>query len=415
MVVAPLFALLLAAAAAEPTHPLAAVPKDRSAAQRALRAPVAVAELPFALLGEGLESTLSFVERKNLVGKASRIPPWLAERHLILTGGSEGEGAGFGLGVGAFANVGRGRIAGITQWTVREYQTHSLLLHQTLDERVTLGAWGRYRVRARDSFSGVGPHTSPDDRTQYRQNDAGAGASLAFQPPPLRVTINGGWSRFDAVEAPTGGEHPATIDEFPDLPGIDGAELGTASLEVSFPPVPYRGGPAPETAVVAAVQVARDADGSAFGFTRTTLSLYQAVPVFWGDRVLAVRARGSVTQPHPGREIPFWLLEELGGSSGLRAYDPLRFRDLDSALLNVEYRFPIWDIGLSNGTAMDAVFFFDAGLVSPAIQDDLVADDFKSDVGVGLRVRNRWATLLRIDAAFAADETRIEYRTGRDF
>ncbi|MGQ0721839.1 MAG: BamA/TamA family outer membrane protein [Candidatus Eiseniibacteriota bacterium] len=415
MVVAPFFALLLAASATAPAHPLAAVPKDRSTGERALRVPVAIAELPFALLGDGLEHTMSFVEHRNLIGKASRIPPWLAERHLIVTGGSEGEGAGFGLGVGAFAGIGQGQIAGITQWTVREYQTHSLLLQQALGERTALHAWGRYRVRARDNFSGVGQGTSPDDRTQYRQDDVGGGAGITFRPASVQIAVDGAWSDFRELEAPSGGEHPDTIEEFPDLPGIGGAKLVAGSVALSFPAVPYRGGPAPESAVVAGVQVARDADGSAFGFSRFTLSLYQAVPVFWGDRVLAARVRGSITQPHAGREIPFWLLEELGGSSGLRAYDPLRFRDRDSALLNVEYRFPIWDIGLPSGTAMDAVFFFDAGLVSPAIQDDLVMDDFKSDVGFGLRVRNRWATLLRIDAAFAADETRIEYRTGRDF
>jgi hypothetical protein len=415
MVVAPFFALFVAAAAVPPPHPLAAVPKDRSTAQRALRAPVAALELPFALLGDGLEHTMSFVEHQDLLGKARAIPPWLAQRHLIVTGGSEGEGAGFGLGVGAFADVGQGQIAGITQWTVREYQTHSLLLQQALGRRTALHAWGRYRVRARDSFSGVGPDTSPDDRTQYRQDDVGGGAGISFRPASLQLSVDGAWSDFGELEAPDGGEHPATIDEFPNLPGIDGAKLALGSFALSFPAVPYGGGPAPESAVVAAVQLARDAGGSAFGFSRFTLSLYQTVPVFWGDRVLAARVRGSITQPHAGREIPFWLLEELGGSSGLRAYDPLRFRDRDSALLNVEYRFPIWDIGVPSGTAMDAVFFFDAGLVSPAIQDDLVMDDFKSDVGFGLRVRNRWATLLRIDAAFAADETRIEYRTGRDF
>jgi hypothetical protein len=415
MVVAPFLAVLLAASAAAPTHPLAAVPKDRSTGERALRVPVAIAELPFALLGDGLEHTMSFVEHKDVPGKLRAIPPWLAERHLIVTGGSEGEGAGFGLGVGAFAGIGQGQIAGITQWTVREYQTHRLLLEQALGERTALHAWGRYRVRARDSFSGVGQDTSPDDRTQYRQDDVGGGAGIAFRPASVQLSVDGAWSDFHEVEAPNGGEHPDTIDEFPDLPGIGGAKLVAGAVAFSFPAVPYRGGPAPESAVVAAVQVARDADGSEFGFSRFTLSLYQAVPVFWGDRVLAARVRGSITQPHAGREIPFWLLEELGGSSGLRAYDPLRFRDRDSALLNVEYRFPIWDIGLPSGTAMDAVFFFDAGLVSPAIQDDLVMDDFKSDVGFGLRVRNRWATLLRIDAAFAADETRIEYRTGRDF
>jgi hypothetical protein len=167
--------------------------------------------------------------------------------------------------------------------------------------------------------------------------------------------------------------------------------------------------------VEAAARISRDADGSAFGFTRYSLTLYGAVPVLWGDRVLAARLRAAVTEPHSGREIPFWMLEELGGSSGLRAYDPLRFRDRDAALLNLEYRFPIWDIGVASGAAMDAVLFFDTGLVSPAIEDDLVWDDFRTGGGFGLRLRDRRAALARLNVAFARDELRIEYKTGRDF
>ena len=64
---------------------------------------------------------------------------------------------------------------------------------------------------------------------------------------------------------------------------------------------------------------------------------------------------------------------------------------------------------------MDAVLFADAGLVSPALEDNLIWDDVKTDAGFGFRLRVEHATALRVHVAFGEEESRVEVKFGRDY
>ncbi|NNE44079.1 MAG: hypothetical protein HKN12_07705 [Gemmatimonadetes bacterium] len=396
-------------------HPLLEAPKDRSAGERALRAPVTLLEFPFKLLGDGLEETLHFVEQGTFLQDLAELPVWLEKRHIILTGGNQGNGSGWGVGGGVFANVGRGKLIARTQWTVYNYQTHTLELHQPLSGSTRLHAYGRYRQRTRDNFYGVGRDSRDDDQTQYELSDVDAGLNLAFAAGPWAVILGGGWTDYGEVKAGRGDE-PATLDVFPGLDGADGATLISGAVTLRYPAVLYLGGRAPESGVEATARIYHDAEDEAFGFARYSLALYRTVPLFWGDRVLAVRTWVSMTDRADGQTVPFWMLNNLGGAQGLRGFDPLRFRDNDAALITVEYRFPIWDIGLPGGLGMDALAFVDTGMVSPGLEDDLILAELETDFGFGFRIRTDAATTARMNVAFGGDDAfRIEFKTGRDF
>jgi hypothetical protein len=388
-------------------HPLADVPKDRSATEHVLRFPAWLAERPFWALGRGLEGTLTWVEQKDVIGKLGRLPMWLYQRHLILGPSAQGTGAGTGLLFGTFAGAGPVTAIATTDWTVREYQAHVLELRAPLSGSADVQAFGRFDRRTRENFFGIGSASGEDDRTQYELDAASAGLALAWRTDGWSVRADGGWSDFDPVEDPVGDEHPSTVQEFPGLPGESGATIVSGGVTVSADGLNHL--------AEASVHVFDDADGDAYGFNRYVLTLYRAFPVFRGDRVLAFRVHGTVTDRHGGRTAPFWMLPEASARNGLRAYEALRFRDLDSVVMNAEYRFPVWDIGTASGAGIEGVLFFDAGRVSSGIEDDLVWRELKSDAGFGLRARTRTAMLARLNAAFAADDWRLEMVTGRDF
>jgi hypothetical protein len=117
--------------------------------------------------------------------------------------------------------------------------------------------------------------------------------------------------------------------------------------------------------------------GSDFTFSRYTLDARRFIPVDWlpiGAQTLAFQAYGVVAQ---GNE-PFYLMSGLGGDSKLRGYYLLRFRDNDMALLQGEYRFPVW-------WRFGGVIFGGAGEVGHELSDFSIGGLHPS-YGVGLRL-----------------------------
>ena len=99
----------------------------------------------------------------------------------------------------------------------------------------------------------------------------------------------------------------------------------------------------------------------------------------------------------------------------MRGYENYRFRDLDAMVLSFEYRYPIWDIGVRNGSVLDFVLFYDAGLVSHAIEDELSADKLLTGYGFGLRARKTLGTIIRLNLSRSSEDIRIDIKFGKDF
>ena len=64
----------------------------------------------------------------------------------------------------------------------------------------------------------------------------------------------------------------------------------------------------------------------------------QHVPVLREAWVFSFRARAATTIDKGDQQIPFFMMPYLGGSSSLRGYSSLRFRDRNSLLLQAEWR-----------------------------------------------------------------------------
>jgi hypothetical protein len=138
-----------------------------------------------------------------------------------------------------------------------------------------------------------------------------------------------------------------------------------------------------------------DGPGSSFRQLRFNARRYQGL----GRRqVIAFQLHLDIME---GR-VPFSLLPGLGGGSLLRGYYQGRHRDKSLALLQTEYRFPIWK-------RLGGDVFASGGTVAPD-PAALPEGSLRAAAGAGLRIRlNREGVNLRVDVAFNREGNSSQY------
>ena len=130
--------------------------------------------------------------------------------------------------------------------------------------------------------------------------------------------------------------------------------------------------------------------GSDYQYTNYVLDLRRFIRI-QGEQVLALQAYGFFN----AGEVPLRSLAYLGGANSMRGYYAGRFRDKNQAVIQAEYRVPLfWRLG--------AVGFGGVGNVGPEVKD-LNFQDCKFSYGGGLRIAlNRSEKLnLRLDYGLA--------------
>jgi outer membrane protein assembly factor BamA len=130
--------------------------------------------------------------------------------------------------------------------------------------------------------------------------------------------------------------------------------------------------------------------GSDYQYTNYVIDLRRFLRIF-RQQVLALQIFGSFN----AGETPLRSLSYLGGANLMRGYYAGRYRDKNAAVIQAEYRVPLfWRIG--------AVGFADMGNVGPSL-DYLNFNHFKYSYGGGLRVAlNQKEKLnLRLDYGIA--------------
>ena len=252
-----------------------------------------------------------------------------------------------------------------------------------------------YQHNANESFYGFGQDSSVEDRISFAETVAAAGGVVWWRAPQW-LYIGGGIGYRD-TDVGEGEDDFAPPPDFnpDDMPGfVEQVEFITydAFVQVDWRNEgnPYRGG-------LYAVRYTdwRDYVLDDFSFTELDVELQQYIPFLMNKRVIALRARTVLTDPHHGQEVPFYLMPTLGGTRDLRGFNYSRFRDRNMILFNAEYRAEIW-------VAMDLALFVDAGKVF-FDRNDFNLDDLATDFGVGLRLKTTLSTFLRADFAFGGE------------
>ncbi|MFQ5752679.1 MAG: BamA/TamA family outer membrane protein, partial [bacterium] len=131
------------------------------------------------------------------------------------------------------------------------------------------------------------------------------------------------------------------------------------------------------------------------------------IPFYKGHQVIAFRHFGSIVDRDSGADIPFYLMQHLGGVNSLRGYREYRFQDRNALLFNVEYRWLVW-------SGLDMALFLDAGNVYPRAKD-ISLEDLKTSYGIGFRVNTSYAVMLRIDIGHSEEGTLIHMQFNHVF
>ena len=384
--------------------------------QKIITVPTKVLRIPFFLTGRGIKHTALFIGDINLIPRVRAFLTSDDELVALYPTGSLGGRAGLGgelrffnkrfLKMGNKLSLQGAYSTGGHQNHYIRYQIPEMVGPLFLDVR------GGYEVNTNEDFFGIGNDTERDnkdkDRTNFLHEEAGG-----------ELTVGAAWTDWfrtqitvdytDHAIRDGDGTYKSTLDVY-DLsttPGLDGAALfgvgGTIALDNRDNDFyPNRGG-----LVEFSATMFDQVDGSDYGFMRYTLELSNYLTLFRPGRIIVARLLGEInTRLSEGKDTPFFERASLGDANSLRGYSTGRFRDKDLILLNLEYRYSIWDKELEGYGALDAVLFMGVGRVFNDLAEDTFKD-YKISYGGGIRSRTMDNLLFRAEIARSSEETNI--------
>jgi hypothetical protein len=276
--------------------------------------------------------------------------------------------------------------------------------------RGTFTATGGWREATAVGFYGIGTeNTSKDDRANYSFDQPYGSAYLDFWPTRKLLFLRGGVEISQWRQGPGGADDPSVEEVYtPEtLPGLGAKPTyihSEGTLAIDSRPAPGYARTGGFYGVT--VHDFHDTDG-AFGFREVDYDAIQHIPLLRDTWVLSLHARVETAASTDGQEIPFFMLPALGGGSSLRGFASWRFRDLNSLLLQADWRV------LAN-RFMDMAVVYDAGRVASRVSD-LTNTPLKSDYGLGFRFHGPITTPLRIEFVHSNEGFRIVFASKAAF
>jgi len=343
----------------------------------------------------GLEKAMNIAETRAL--------PLLVRDGVYGKWGSITTGSGTAFGAGWRDHSIGLRGADFDGWaaiSLSSYWALNARLHQPIfhTTRLFLDASAREYSYPREEFTGIGPDTSRDDRTNYSHSGSLIGFGLSLVPVS-HVYLGGGtewqWPNIDSGESPT---LPSIETKFTPItaPGLGStSRFVRPNVYVAFdnrePRNPRKGG-----LYRFDLSHVDDRASTNYSFSRFDVDFRQYIGLFDGRRLFAVRAAATTTSVDEGDQIPFYLQPALGGNDSLRGFRALRFRGPHRLLLQGEYRWDIW-------SGLEAALFVDAGKVAMS-RADLDFNDLEKDWGFGFRFNTDNGIIVRVDTAFGSQD-----------
>lgn len=366
----------------------------------ALSLPFRVVVLPLTALGKGLQGLASLAgggEGPNPVLAAiADLEEWGASPRLLTVGPRSGPAAGVSVHRwdpffvrSAVSIRGSQRHRAGLRWGRATHGSGARPARRSTTEEadgVADGAWlaAEFRRYAEPHFWGIGPDTEPSAAADFRWDRTTVGGGARWRFGPLSAGAGLGYERNAVARGADG--------EVPDLQDVasDSALFGLGRTT----------GFARATAVIGLDATRRrgfqwtgfGADLAAAGFLG--LGATDADFVRWTAELvgylspnprqqLALRGRLELNRGLTGRGVPFTHLAALGGGSTLRGFDRGRFRDLDAALLQSEWRYEVWR-SIHDDLRQEAFLFYDVGSVAGRL-DEIDASELRTAYGFGVR------------------------------
>jgi hypothetical protein len=259
--------------------------------------------------------------------------------------------------------------------------------------RGTLSVLGGWREATEVNFFGVGRGTTVEDLTNYGFTRPYISANIEVFPMRRLFVGGGGIEVSQWKQGPGSGDSPSVEQKYtPDmLPGLGASPVYLhTQATVGIDSRPARGYTRRGGFYGVTFHDYTDND-KAYGFHEVDYTAIQHFPILREAWVLAFRAYAQTTYDKSGQQVPFFMMPSFSGGSDLRAFASWRLRDLNSLLLQGEWRANI-------NRFLEMALFYDAGTVA-ARRGDLSLHGMKSDYGVGFRFHGPVTTPLRIELA----------------
>ena len=258
-------------------------------------------------------------------------------------------------------------------------------------QRGTLSVLGGWREATQVGFYGFGMSSAVGDRANYGFTQPYASALLEVFPARNAFLLRGGLELSQWKQQAGAGDVPSVDQVYTPatLPGLGTQPVywhsqGTIGVDSR----PARGYARRGAFYGVTIHDFTDPDARA-GFNQVDYEAIQHIPILRDTWVVSLHGWAQTTYQKEGQQIPFFMMPSIGGGSDLRAYASWRLRDLNSLVLQAEWRVMV-------NRYLDMALFYDAGKVA-AKRTDLTLTNMKNDVGLGFRLHGQLATPLRIE------------------
>lgn len=260
----------------------------------------------------------------------------------------------------------------------------------------------QYNYTALNCF-GLGPDSSEEKRF-FRQEGHEVKTGVSYEvDSSLELAGSAGIMRAEAMRSEKG----SPVDEmFLGLPGLGDGKTTFTTWEARVRIKSFDTWDFPYVGWDLTLDAHRYDDRTSKQYTsnRFVVELRGQVPIINRNRRLAFRFRTAHMIPDSGQEVPFYLLETLGGARSLRGFHEYRFRDLRNLVLNLEYRWELWPY-------TDFALFVDGGKVFPDF-DDFNLKKLQWGYGGGIRIRGPGGLALNIDLAGSREGVKLHIGSG---
>ena len=285
-----------------------------------------------------------------------------------------------------------------------------------------VGAFGfvDYETRPEEDFYGIGPDTSFGEGTSYKMETTTVGTRITYDPKPtLGGNIYFDYKNVNITNGEDGGRGIIDTTFAPgSIPGLAGDELLVFGSELHHDTRNQR-----ELSTSGGLRRLGLAFDEGLGNSNARFMKYEAevsqyFTVGSQRRVLAYHAYGEYNDELDHHEVPFHQMARLGGyglnpylSRTLRGYAENRFSDNAAIVMNVEYRYAIWE---SRNFRLDTVAFTDIGQVFNKFSK-FQFGDFREGYGGGFRFSVANHMLLGVEAAHGDEGTNFYVRSSTPF
>jgi|SRR5688572_2225595 len=351
-----------------------------------------------------LEKGLFDLKEKRVV---ERFQEGFAGFHPFLGGIKKGSGFGFGTTYDI-----TDKLKASAQFSLKGYQKYEVIYTDPrfLNDRLFTEVRTTWLTAPEETYFGTGNSTSSENHTSYLREDRSVTGQIGYRlRDDLKAGAHGGWLDTTLGEGkssryPTVGER-FTTGELPAFSGQPRYFIAGAFVDNDTRDEP--GNPRAGRRVVARWSSFNDQDFGRHNFMQYDVEVQQYIPFFNQRRVIALRAKTTLTDSGAGQTIPFYMLPTLGGSEDLRGFADFRFREKNMVVVNAEYRWEAF-------SGLDVALFADAGQVASSVSD-FRARDMNTSAGFGFRFNTSKKVFYRVDVGFSREGARIFMKFGNVF